>query len=179
MHDTCHPPPGAATCHPRMGSLLGQHAVLPLPRYTYVVTRDIACLGCFSCLRAITTKPPSLVQWGLVRTVVRSDGLPAKDRTSLAPLTPQAPESPQRSELWCDFFDAPDLIPSVEPCQHIRQLEVRVGVGVFEAHFGDSKRTTYLTGTIAMPNSVDDETARWYRATKVHHGLSHHAYFRG
>ena len=26
-----HPGPGAATCHPRMGSLLGQHAVLPLP----------------------------------------------------------------------------------------------------------------------------------------------------
>ena len=52
-------------------------------------------------------------------------------------------------------------------------------MGVFEAHFGDSKSTTYLAGTIAMPNSVDDETARWCRATKVHHGLSYHAYFRG
>ncbi|MEY5006604.1 MAG: hypothetical protein RI969_1692 [Verrucomicrobiota bacterium] len=27
-----HPPPVAATCHPRMGSLLGQHAVLTLPQ---------------------------------------------------------------------------------------------------------------------------------------------------
>ena len=34
-----HPPPGAATRHPIM-KRLGQHAVLPLPRYIYVVTRS-------------------------------------------------------------------------------------------------------------------------------------------
>ena len=34
-----HLPPGAATCHPRMGSVLGQHVVLPLPN-PYIVTRS-------------------------------------------------------------------------------------------------------------------------------------------
>ena len=43
--------------------------------------------GGFSGLREGGHESLLMTQWGLVRTVVRSDGLPAKDRTSLAPLT--------------------------------------------------------------------------------------------
>ena len=44
--------------------------------------------GGFSGLREGGHESLLTTQWGLVRTVVDSDGLPAKDRTSLAPLTP-------------------------------------------------------------------------------------------
>ena len=44
--------------------------------------------GGFSGLREDGHESHLIMQWGLVRTVVDTDGLPAKDRTSLAPLTP-------------------------------------------------------------------------------------------
>ena len=74
-------------------------------------------------------------QWGLVRTVVSSDGLPAKDRTSLASLMPQAPESPQRSESRRYFADTSRMIPGMESSQHVGELKVGVGVRRFEADF--------------------------------------------
>ena len=155
------------------GAKVGRQWVGSGPRH------DLGCHRFFSCLWALMAKAPSMVQWGLVRTVVRSDGLPAKDRTSLAPLTPQAPESPQRSEFLGDVLDAPGMIPRVKPCQHVRQLKVRVCVGVFEAHLGYSKCPTYLASAISMPNSVDDETAGRCRAADVDHGMSHHVDFGG
>jgi hypothetical protein len=77
----------------------------------------------------------SFTQWGLVRTVVDSDGLPAKDRTSLASLTPQTPESSQRSESGFNITDTACMIPGVESSQHIGELKMAVGVRRFEADF--------------------------------------------
>ncbi len=41
----------------------------------------------FSDLREVGHKSLLVTQWGLVQTVVSSDGLPERDRTSLASLT--------------------------------------------------------------------------------------------
>ena len=70
----------------------------------------------------------SFTQWGLVRTVVSSDGLPEKDRTSLAPLTPQAPESPQQSESGGYIADTSSVIPCMESSQHIGELKMGISM---------------------------------------------------
>ena len=115
-----------------------------------------------------------MMQWGLVRTVVDSDGLPAKDRTSLAPLTPQAPESPQRSEPGFNIADTSSMIPGMESCQHIGQLKVGVGVRGFEADFGNAKRTPDGRRPITMPHPVDDQTTPGGRTTKEPDCFAHH-----
>ena len=91
--------------------------------------------GGFSGLREVGHKSLLATQWGLVRTVVDSDGLPAKDRTSLASLTPHAPESSKRSESGFNITDAASMIPRMESSQHIGELKMGVGVRRFEADF--------------------------------------------
>ena len=91
--------------------------------------------GGFSGLREDGQESLLTTQWGLVRTVVSSDGLPERDRTSLASLAPQAPKSPQRSEPRGYFADASSMIPGMESSQHVGQLQVGVSMGRFEADF--------------------------------------------
>ena len=131
--------------------------------------------GGFSGLREDGHESHLIMQWGLVRTVVRSDGLPAKDRTSLAPLTaPQAPESPQRSESGFNFADTSSVIPGMESSQHVGQLKVGVGVRGFEADFGNAKRTPDGRSPITMPHPVDDQTTPGGRTTKTSDCFAHH-----
>ena len=97
MDKARHPPPGAATRHPRMEAL-GQHVVLSQPRDSYVVTRSRPYL--LKVLAVIVLHLINSVLYAALYAVLNS-----VLRAYAAPLVPVSP-CPRAPSLRYAFFSA-------------------------------------------------------------------------